>query len=134
MIPYILTLLPLIWEVYNDRNGDAHISRGLLELPSKKVDILVRVLIATIVALINFFVFDEALFKSVFLCVAVHFLLFDYIIAFILIKKGIIKGHWFSYMGSKGIDNYKSWKNVPPIIKLVIRITIFGIANYIYFS
>lgn len=134
MIGVLILCIPLIWELWNDRNGDAHISRGPLELPSKKVDVLVRISIASTGAIINLFLYDKEIFKSVALCGAIHFLLFDYLIAYILSTKRIVKGHWWSYTGSKGIDNYPLWKQTPPIIKLVIRLIIFIIASIVYFN
>lgn len=134
LIGVLLLTFPLLWELWNDKDGDSHISRGPLELPSKKVDILVRITIASVAAIINLIINDKEIFKSVTLCSAVHFLLFDYLIAYILAIRGVIKGHWWSYMGSKGIDNFPLWKHTHPIIKLIIRLMIFIIASIVYFS
>lgn len=137
IISVIWLVIPLIWEILNDKNGDDHNTRGLLarfNIPSKKVDVIVRILLAIILSVCNNYLVDMPIWKSIFLCGAIHFLFFDYIIAYILIKKGIIKGHWYSYMGSKGIDNVKSWKNVHPHVKLIFRLVLFIISFYIYFS
>jgi len=134
IIGVILLTSPLLWELWNDKDGDSHISRGFIELPSKKVDVLVRVFLVSILALFNLLLNDKEIFKSVTFSGAVHFLLFDYLIAYILSKRGIIKGQWWSYMGSKGIDNYPLWKKLHPIIKLIIRVIIFIISSIIYFA
>lgn len=125
MISILLLSLPLIWELWNDRNGDSHISRGFIKLPSKKVDVIVRVILAFLVSLINYILYDKEIIKSISLSGAIHFLCFDYLIAYILIKRKIIKGKWWSYMGSKGMDNIKLWKNIKPQYKFLIRLTIF---------
>ena len=132
-----LFFTPLIWEVLNDKDGDSHITRSFLkkwEVSSKKVDVMVRVIIALCISLINYLFYQIAPWKTILLCGAIHFLLFDYVIAYILIKRGIIKGNWYSYMGSKGIDNVGWWKNLNPNLKLVARIIIFVIAFLIYFN
>lgn len=137
IICFLLLLLPLIWELYNDRNGDAHTTRGLLKrynIPSKKIDVIVRggldITIAFIVNKITNIPFVVCLGVTI----SNHIMFFDYLIAYILIKKGIIKGHWYSYMGSGEIDSNTIWKNINPHIKLVIRLIIFLTFTYLYFK
>ena len=87
-----LFFTPLIWEVLNDKDGDSHITRSFLkkwEVSSKKVDVMVRVIIALCISLINYLFYQIAPWKTILLCGAIHFLLFDYVIAYILIKRGI---------------------------------------------
>lgn len=134
---YLLLFIPLIWEIYNDRNGDAHQTRGFFKrwnLSSKKVDVIGRIILALLLSFLNYIINRVAIGKSIFLCGAIHFLFFDYIIAYILIQKRIIKGHWYSYMGSKGIDNFHTWKQISPNIRFLIRLIIFIIANYLYIN
>lgn len=130
----LLLFAPLIWEVNNDKNGDAHISRGPIHLPSKKIDVFVRILIALIAGEITSILAGVPLSKAVFLSGAIHFFFFDYIIAYILIKKGIIKGHWYSYLGSKGMDNTEFWKNLSPTNKFLAKLIILIIAIITYFN
>lgn len=134
IIGIFILSIPLLWEINNDKNGDAHISRGFLSWTSKKVDVLARLALAFAGGAINTILNDINIYKSVFISGAIHFFFFDYIIAYILIKKGIIIGHWFSYTGSKGMDNTKLWKDLSPTRKFILKLIILIIAIIVYFN
>lgn len=116
---------PYIWEVINDRYGDLN----------KKIDVLWRVLIGAAASAFVWKFTGHSLWACAFMCFAIFFLLFDYTIAAILIKNGIISTNdWFGYMGKKGdVDNIKFWRNLSPGWRFAIRMTVFAIALIIYF-
>lgn len=120
--------LPLLWEKRDDKKGDF----------DKAFDVLKRGFIAAMAslfvwslsyvgAIIRYHSFGDALFLSL----AIHFMFFDYWIAFEL-------GHkkdWFSYLGKAGyVDNIPFWRNMAPAGKLATRMTILTSALLIYFS
>jgi hypothetical protein len=124
-IAFMLLFLPLIWEITDDKNGDF----------DKAKDVVIRIAIAffvgSIIWLSSIFnlVHHHGLLASAFLSLAIHFLIFDYAIAFVLGHKD-----WFSYMGHGVIDRIKFWNTMNPKIKLVIRIVVFGFALVLYFQ
>lgn len=123
IIPIILSNISLIWELWNDRNGDSHISRGPIKILSKTIDILVRFLLVFLISLINFALFSFPLYKTWIIAFICHNLIFDYGIAYILIKRKVIKGYWFTYMGSNETDEY--YKKLTPIKRLILKLLIF---------
>jgi len=131
-----LLAAPLVWEITNDKDGDAHLTRGLFKpyrILSKRLDIATRISIATAAGMFNWYFNGVNFFKSVFLSGALHFFLFDYIIAFVLIARGVVVGHWFTYLGSKGMDNVYHWKTMDPVGRLIVRALVFALALAIYF-
>lgn len=123
-ILFLAMALPTVWELWNDRRGDLN----------KFEDGIWRVTIAAVASII---VKHSALgFLAAFnLSMAIHFMFFDYIIAYILIKNGTlepprgVKYHWFSYTAKSGvIDNLKFWRNMNPWLKLGIRVAYFIIS------
>lgn len=128
---------PLVWEVLNDKDGDAHITRARVfepyQLLSKKIDVYVRVVLIAAAAGFNYWINDVSVSRSVALALAIHFMFFDYVIAFVLIEREIIGGQWFTYMGSKGIDNIYRWRTMDPRVRLLVRVLVFAGALIFYF-
>lgn len=137
ILGFLLCWVPLIWETVNDSDGDAHISRAKVfepyQLLSKKVDVIARIVFALGAGLFDYLVNDRNFFKSVFLAFSAHFFLFDYLIAYILIRREIIVGHWFTYLGSKGMDNIYHWRSMDPRARLALRAFVFALALWLYF-
>ncbi len=116
----ILTL-PTVFEVYNDRHGDF----------DKKTDILLRVLLGVVCGGFNHTMGLQFLIAFN-LSMAIFFLVFDYIIAYTLIKNGTlepprgVRYHWFRYTAKDGfVDNVPNWKYANPWLKLGIRVLYF---------
>ena len=145
----VLALLPLAWELHNDRNGE--------DLEDKRNDVFIRGIIAAIsgylIMLLVTHRFPGGLFAGIALAIGYHFLLFDYLIAIILHKRGVInyshywkyidelnggywvktKYGWFHYLGEKGtIDNVSAWRRMNPWIRLMIRLIVFQITLLLY--
>ena len=101
----ILLLLPTAYHLYFDRNG---------ELPEEKShDILLMVAIAATAAFIGYLIAGKNMLTGLFLSWAIHFMVFDYAIVYILKKRGMIetKESAFSYLGSSYTDDVlRQWK------------------------
>lgn len=129
---------PLFWELWNDRNGDAHVTRGPLkqyQLMSKQVDVSIRIMIACAASVLNSWN-GINFWAALAMCGATHFLFFDYTIVFILVKRGIMAAHihWYTYLGDNGVDDLGIWKRSPPWLRLGVRLTVFTLALIWYGS
>ncbi len=145
LLTHLFMLIPLAWELVNDRDGEDEFQ--------KRQDVTVRGLWALFAGILAVFAhwpilrngdaFVELrhdgliLLSAAILSAAYHFLLFDYLIAFILKKRGVIhysgQFGWFSYLGEKSvIDNLPLWRQLPAWFRAMIRITVFEAALLFY--
>lgn len=126
----ILLFGPYVWECIDDKDGDLN----------KRQDLYIRA-----AAMITVSVFNGVLnFKNIFIGIAssfllswgIHFMLFDYTIAFILIKRQVVELkniHWFSYLGKLGAwDNWSPWRNLTQRNRLLIRLGFLIITAGLY--
>lgn len=129
IISIILLFAPTVLELFDDMKGDKN----------KAADVMLRCLIGVGVALVGFFLIGKPILDSFMLSMAIHFMFFDYLITYILLRNGTIeqprevKYHWFSYTGKSGvIDNLKLWKEMKPRTKLYVRVGVLVIAVLIW--
>lgn len=129
MIASLILCVPTIWEVFNDRKGDFN----------KSFDVLFRIVTMLLASWTVSENFGFNFFASLNLSLAIFFLFFDYVIAYVLIRNGTleppkgVKYHWFTYQAKSGvIDNLKFWKSLKPAIKLGIRIAYFTGALWVF--
>lgn len=122
-------MIATIYEVINDRFGDKN----------KGFDVFIRMILFTLEAYILHLIFDKSVLVSLVIPFAVFFLVFDYWIAYVLIKNRIVeppvgeKYHWFSYVAKKGwFDNLSFWRDTEPGFKLGMRIGFFIAAILIF--
>lgn len=115
-----ILLTPTGWEIANDWKGDYDKAR----------DRVIWSLFAMAASAINFFfVTGKAVFDSFILSWGMHFMVFDYIIAYVHLNKSKVvelpRGSthtWFTYLGSKGtVDNIGFWRKMNPKVRLIIR-------------
>jgi hypothetical protein len=125
LIAFLLLFAPLVWEVLNDMNGET--------LKEKKVDVFIRVLMALIAAIAGFFIADKPIIDGLILSLAIHFFFFDYLIHYILMKRGVIenKQHWFEYLGKSYTDDVL--RQFDPWTRFIIKAGILVGALIIYF-
>jgi hypothetical protein len=120
----ILLTFPLLWHLWNDRNGDK---------PSdKSMDILIVSIIAVAAAVIGFFISNKPIIDGSLLAWAIHFFAFDYLIVYILKKRGVIetKQSPFEYLGSNYTDDVlRQWS---PWTRFWIKLGQLIIAIIIY--
>ena len=114
----LFLIIPLLWELWNDRNGD----------PNKKRDVFIRgMLIAWSGVMINLLTGVPAV-VCIILGVGTFFLLFDYLVVVVLKYNKIISetAHWFTYLGKKGyVDNLKWWGRLGPWWRLIVKLSVF---------
>lgn len=120
-------MIALISEVWNDRNGDLH----------KGADIIVRAALLIIEAFILHLNLHKPFIDSLILSTAFFFLLFDYLIAYVLIRNKVIEPRigytWFNYQAKSGVvDNIPFWKRLNPWVKLGVRVVVFITAILIF--
>lgn len=116
-------MIATIWEVWNDRKGDFN----------KGFDVFIRMILFTLEAYILHLIFDKSVLVSLVIPFAVFFLFFDYLIAAVLIRNGVIQGHWFNYQAKSGVvDNIGFWKRMNPWLKLGVRLIVFIVAVLIF--
>lgn len=120
---------PLTWEILNDSEGEKRNQKAL--------DVLIRCGLALIAAVIGWLLINKPIIDGFILSLAIHWLLFDYMINAILITRGIIQPRngetWFSYMGSTAVtDRLKFWRNCSPWFRLGIKVVVLIIAILIY--
>lgn len=127
---------PVIWEIFNDRNGDLN----------KKEDLFYRGALMFLASLINTLLNGIGncedwrrtilfLTFSLNLSIAGFVLMFDYFITAILIKRGVIEtpgAHWFSYLRNGGVDAWKPWVKLSPRARFLIRLGYFAVSLIIY--
>jgi hypothetical protein len=132
MIPHIIAILcklvPTGWELINDRKGDFN----------KVQDIFVRYGLGILAGVINFFwITGKPVFDSLLLSMGIHFAIFDYAIAYWLIRTGKIepprgvKYHWFDYLGNENpFDSL--WNRWNKWVRFSIRVVVLAAAIVIY--
>jgi hypothetical protein len=123
----ISLFVPLAIELWNDRNGET--------AEEKVTDVAWRMVLAVVAGIVNFYMIDKPIFDSMFLALAIHWLLFDYLITWWLIKKGVIETHksWFEYLGKFSVmDNFRLWVQIGPWGRFTAKAVVFIIALVIF--
>jgi hypothetical protein len=122
---------PYIWESMNDDKGDFN----------ARFDIWLRGLLMVLVATLNVAMNELTItffLRSLNMSLAIFFLLFDYTIAFLLIKNKIVEvkgAFWFTYLSKvKQVDKLKAWAGLDAITRLMIRLAYFTLSLLIYFK
>lgn len=117
MISLILCIIPTLWEIWDDRNGETK--------KDKTRDFLIAVIMYSVIALANWWIFETHPLKSLALTFAFRLLVFDYAIAYVLIKRGVIVGNWFSYTGKTARWD-KLIARVNPWLRFAARVVLFA--------
>lgn len=121
----LVTILPTLWELWNDRNGETR--------KDKARDFLIAVCLYAGIALALWWMFETNPLKSLALMLGVRVMLFDYAIAAILIRRGVIVGRWFSYNGKTArFDRLVA--RVNPWVRFAIRLGLFVAAIIYYYA
>lgn len=109
--------IPTAYEIWNEKKGEP--------LKMKWLSMLVRVVIAVVSTwVVAVFKNDNLLIdlvKSAVMAFAIFFLTFDYLINIILGRKP-----WYSYLSKSPLDKLIS--RVPPLLRLVLRLSLFALA------
>lgn len=119
----IALVIPTLWEAWTDRHGETS--------KDKTRDLLLFGIVYLILAVANWFIFGVHPLKSILLMTGIRILVFDYLVQYLLIKNGVISGHWFFYKGKTAKwDRAFSW--LSPWIVLVLRVLFFAGTVFVY--
>lgn len=120
IICFLILFAPLIVEVRDDRKGD----------DNKKMDVLWRILIGAGASAFVWLFTGHSLFEAAFMCFAIFFLLFDYLVNLVLKRPDP-----FAYLSphTGTIDRIKWWVKIGPWWRFAIRFAVFAVALIIYF-
>lgn len=123
LIWIILAAVPSIVEAWLDRHGEGR---------SDKIrDTIALVVVALVLSILFQFLLNVLWLKSIALLLAWRILLFDYLVSYLLIRNGVIVGHWFTYNGQTSwFDRLVS--RVNPVVRLLIRVILFGVAVWFF--
>lgn len=119
-----LCLIPTMLEAWTDRKGETS--------KEKRLDLLTFGSLYLILAVVIWFIIEVHPLKSILLMIGIRVLMFDYLVQYLLIKNGVISGHWFFYKGKTAKwDRAFSWLN--PWIVLVLRVIFFAGTVFVYY-
>lgn len=133
LLIFLILSLPTAWELYDDRIGET--------LKQKKLDVLWRCLSFSSSAIVSGWIiygFHQTPFvyylKAVVMSFAIFFLVFDYAIIIILVRRKIVelpKGQkWYSYLSKSPLD--KLWSGWDWKWRMAVRGAVFTISLIIY--
>jgi hypothetical protein len=130
ILAILLLFASTAWELYNDRDGEALSDKGL--------DVLLRVCFALAAAIIGYMLVDKPIIDGFILAMAIHFFAFDYLINYILWKRGVIERHidkpqvlhYFEYLGNSWFDSL--WKHWNPWLRFFVRLAFLVVSVVIY--
>lgn len=115
----LLGLVAVEVEARNDQHGESK---------SDKVrDAFVLTIAASCLCLLLWWLADVNPLKTIALLLGVRVLVFDYLITYLLIKNGVVVGHWFSYMGKTAFTD-RIISKVNPWLRFALRLCLFGVA------
>lgn len=121
--PILICCIPFAVHLVNDAKGDN----------KKGNDIIVLTIIAGLLALVNRWLFDIHVVKSLALMAGIHVMLFDYAVNIIMFRNKIIEHptarQWWKYCGKKSkldlILSKIDWR-----VRLAVRLVILSTAIY----
>lgn len=119
IIAFLVLLLPIVWEVRDDRHGD----------PDKTKDVIIRATMMVTIGLLAALLRGDYKhpFDEMFMSFALFFLLFDYAMAVVLKKP-------LGYLGTTSkMDRFKLWVKIGPMGRFAVRLAVFAGALIWYF-
>jgi hypothetical protein len=125
LLSILLLTVPTIYHLINDRNGEA--------LSEKGKDILIVGAISLLAGYAGKYLIGKPVIDSMLMVIAIHFLVFDYAIVYILKKRGVIETResWYTYLGKSHTDDVlRQWS---PVTRLIVKLVILVGAVIIYF-
>lgn len=110
-ISFLLLCVPLAYELWNDRKDDLN----------KVIDVFIRTGLVIVCAVPAWF-YGHSYLSSIVLSGAIFFLMFDYLINIIMLRRK----DFFSYLGTTSwVDRIKFWKEMKPLNRFFLRVGIF---------
>ena len=127
----LVLCLPLVEELYLDRNGDAHTDG--YSLLNRVVTVVIS---ALCVAVINpkLGLWEDS-GRSIALSFGIFTFFFPYLINIILYKRGVIGNHrWWSHLGTNGFpDTWSWWRSTPWYYRMFFLLIILLAGAIVYF-
>jgi hypothetical protein len=121
---YFLALIPTLYEAISDRFGESKKDK----ISDFWLAFSCSIFAATILWMLGY---NPILFLM--MVIAWRVLCFDYLVQYLLIRKGVIVGHWFTYNGKTSwFDQLVS--KVHPVLRLVIRVAFFVGCSFYFWS
>lgn len=119
----VLLTIPLLYHLWNDRNG---------ERPQDKTwDIILVTGLALIWSFIGYKLSGKPIIDGLLLAWGIHFAAFDYLINWILFKRGVIENpDWFGHLGKSYTDDVL--RQFTPKQRLVMKLVVLGVATLVY--
>lgn len=130
-LPYCgLNLSEVIWllilaglaaseiEARNDQHGESK--------KDKIRDGVYLTIFASLLSYLSWRLADVHPLKTIAVLLAVRVLYFDYRVSYLLIKNGVISGHWFDYVGKTSWFDVNVTSKVNPWLRLVLRVAILS--------
>ncbi len=129
---HFICLLPTIFEVYDDRNGDKH--SDSLDITIRGWNFLIYPLIAWAVIWVCFGYNPHSFIQIVILSVTMFTLLFDYIIAYVLYRRKVISDPrwWQKINKTSWPDNWTPWVEIGWQWRMIVKVLIFIGGEIIY--
>ncbi len=129
----LLLSIPLIWECWDDRDGDVHWSG--LDTEPKNDDWILRALLMLLSSVAVFFLHPtKNFFQALLMSFAIFTLFFPYLINFIHYKRGVTSDpQWWNHLSKTAIpDKWPAWRGLHWSVRLLILLMFFGIALKVY--
>lgn len=114
-----LYAVPSVVEAWTDRKGET--SGG------KRKDLIWLLIVLFLLTVFAWLLLHVQPLKSIALLLGWRVLFFDYLVAYLLIRNGVIVGHWFTYSGKTAVFDRLTAK-VHPVLRLVVRLSLFAFA------
>lgn len=121
----LLGLVAVEVEARNDQHGESK--------KDKVRDAFALAIAASCLCLLLYWLGDVHPLKTIALLLGVRVLVFDYRVQALLIKNGVIVGHWWSYLGKTAFTDRLVAK-VPPWLRLLVRLCLFGLSVWWFIS
>jgi hypothetical protein len=122
-------MIATIWEVWNDKEGDLN----------KSADVAIRIGLISLEASLLVLLLHKPYIDCFLVSTSIFFLLFDYVVAYVLIKNGTLepprgtKYHWFRYTAKAGLfDKFSIWRRANPWMKFFIKLLCLAVALIVY--
>jgi archaellum biogenesis protein FlaJ (TadC family) len=123
----LVLLFPVIWECWDDRDGDDH--------GGKNDDWILRGLLMLVGSMIVFLIHPtKNFFQALFLSFAMFTLIFPYAVNIVQYKRGVTHDpKWWDHLSKTAIpDKWDAWSGLHWSIRLILMLMFFGMAMTIY--
>lgn len=119
----LICIIPTALEIIDDARGES--KKGKIR------DFILAVIFYAGMAWFNWQVFEVHPLKSIALMLGVRVMFFDYVVQYVLIRRGVIHGHWFTYTGKTARFD-RLIARVNPWVRLAVRVVLLALAVWLF--